>query len=83
MNLPLPVNDTVGPSVPMKYGANGKTAKNNVYSPIFVNFSQKSTKIIKGMYDPKLIKSGSKIQGSRQQYQILFTIIPILQIQNG
>ena len=39
MNLPLSVNDTVGPSVPMKCGANGKTAKANVYGPIFANFS--------------------------------------------
>ena len=39
MNLPLPVNDTVGPSVPMKCGANGKTAKANVCGPIFANFS--------------------------------------------
>jgi len=52
-------------------------------SAAFGGKKKKSTKSIKGMYDPKLIKSGSKIQGSRQQYQILFTIIPILQIQNG
>ena len=39
MNLPLPVNDTVGPSVLMKCGANGKTAKANICGPIFANFS--------------------------------------------
>ena len=39
MNLPLPVNDMVGPSVPMKCGANGKTANANVCGPIFANFS--------------------------------------------
>jgi len=39
VNLPLPVNDMVGPSVPMKCGANGKTAKANVCGPIFANFS--------------------------------------------
>ena len=37
MNLPLLVNDTVGPSVPMKCGANGKTAKS--CGPIFANLS--------------------------------------------
>jgi len=35
----LELNDTVGPSVPMKCGANGKTAKVNVCGPIFANFS--------------------------------------------
>jgi len=29
----------VGPSVPMKCGTNGKTAKANVCGPIFANFS--------------------------------------------
>jgi len=36
------MNDTVGPSVPMKYRANGKTTKANVYGPIFANFSRKN-----------------------------------------
>jgi len=36
------MNDTVGSSVPMKYGANGKTTKANVYGPIFANFSRKN-----------------------------------------
>lgn len=35
----LPVNDTVGLSVPMKYRANDKTAKDNVCGAIFANFS--------------------------------------------
>ena len=33
MNLPLLVNDTVGPSVPMNYRSNGKIAKANVCIP--------------------------------------------------
>ena len=37
--MPLPVNDTVGPSVTMKCRSNGKIAKTNVCSPIFANFS--------------------------------------------
>ena len=34
MILPLPVNDTVGLSVPMKYGSSVKTAKANLCSHV-------------------------------------------------
>ena len=33
------MNDTVGPSESMNYGVNGKSAKANIYSSIFANFS--------------------------------------------
>ena len=37
--MPLPVNDTVRPSVTMKCGSNSKIAKTNVCGPIFANLS--------------------------------------------
>ena len=68
------MNDTVGPSVPMKYGANGKTAKANICGPIFANFSHKTglVNITGGRYGCHV-----QTQVASQYYNATITNMPV------